>query len=75
MSAKSVYSVRIPPKIKKIIQEAPDINWQDEIRVAIEDLVREKQKLRLFAHAKKMHKKMKKCCSAAELIREDRDAR
>jgi len=75
MSAKSVYSIRIPFKIKKIIQETPDINWQDEIRVAVEEMVREKQKLRLFAHAKKMHDKMKKCCSAAELIREDRDAR
>jgi uncharacterized UPF0146 family protein len=75
MSARSVYSIRIPSEIKKIIQETPEINWQDEIRVAVEDMVREKQKLRLFAHAKKMHKKMKKCGSAAELIREDRDAR
>lgn len=75
MSAKSVYSIRIPIEIKKIIRETPDINWQDEIRVAVEDMVREKQKLRLFAQAKKMHDKMKKCCSAAELIREDRDAR
>ena len=75
MSAKSVYSIRIPPEIKKIIRETPDINWQDEIRVVVENMVREKQKLRLFAHAKKMHTKMKMCCSAAELIREDRDAR
>jgi hypothetical protein len=75
MSARSVYSIRIPSKIKKIIQETPDINWQDEIRVAVEDMVREKQKVRLFAHAKKMHENMKICSSAAELIREDRDAR
>jgi uncharacterized UPF0146 family protein len=74
MSAKSVYSIRIPTEIKKIIQETPEINWQDEIRVVVEDMVREKQKLRLFAHAKKMHGKMKVCVSAAELIREDRDA-
>ena len=75
MSAKSVYSIRIHAEIKKIIQETPDVNWQEDIRIAVEDMVREKQKLRLFAHAKKLHGKMKKCCSAAELIREDRDAR
>ena len=75
MSAKSVYSIRIHPEIKKIIQETPDINWQEEIRVVVEGMVREKQKLRLFAHAKKLHKKMKKCGSASEMIREDRDAR
>jgi uncharacterized UPF0146 family protein len=75
MSAKSVYSIRIHPEIKKIIQETPDINWQEDIRLAVEDMVREKQKLRLFAHARKLHRKMKKCDSAAELIREDRDAR
>jgi len=75
MSAKSVYSIRIHSEIKKIIQETPDINWQEEIRVAVEGMVREKQKLRLFAQAKKLHKKMKNCGSAAEMIREDRDAR
>lgn len=75
MSSKSVYSIRIHSEIKKIIQETPDINWQEEIRVAVESMVREKQKLRLFAQAKKLHKKMKNCGSASEMIREDRDAR
>ncbi|MCX6698483.1 MAG: hypothetical protein NTV68_00930 [Methanomicrobiales archaeon] len=75
MSTKSVYSIRIHSEIKKIIQETPDINWQEEIRVAVESLVREKQKLRLFAQAKKLHEKMKNCGSASEMIREDRDAR
>lgn len=75
MSAKSVYSIRIHAEIKKIIQETSDVNWQEDIRVAVEDMVREKQKLRLFAHAKKLHGKMKKCDSAAEFIRQDRDAR
>jgi uncharacterized UPF0146 family protein len=75
MSANSVYSIRIPLEIKKIIQVTPEINWQDEIRTAVVDIVREKQKLRLFANAKKMHAKMKCCGSAAASIREDRDAR
>jgi len=75
MSANSVYSIRIPPEIKKIIRETPDINWQEEIRTAVEDMVREKQKSRLFVNAKKLHAKMKCCGSAAVSIREDRDAR
>jgi uncharacterized UPF0146 family protein len=75
MSANSVYSIRIPSEIKKIIKETPEINWQDEIRTTVEEMVREKQKLRLFAQAKKMHAKMKICGSAATSIREDRDSR
>lgn len=75
MSTNSVYSIRIPREIKKIIQETPEINWQDEIRTAVENVVREKQKLRLFANAKKLHAKMKCCDPAAVSIREDRDAR
>jgi cell fate (sporulation/competence/biofilm development) regulator YlbF (YheA/YmcA/DUF963 family) len=75
MSTNSVYSIRIPSKIKKIIQETPEINWQEEIRTAVEDMVREKQKLQLFENAKKMHVKMKSLGSAAASIREDRDAR
>ena len=51
------------------------LNWQEVIRTMVEELVKDKSKERLLAEAKEIRKEMKVDVSAAELIREDRDAR
>lgn len=75
MSTKTVYSIRIPVELRKMMEEMRDINWQEEIRKVVEELVKNKRKERLLADAKKIRKDMKADVSASELIREDRDAR
>jgi len=75
MSTKTVYSIRIPVELRKIMEEMREINWQEEIRKVVEELVKNKSKERLLAEAKKIRKDMKIDVSASELIREDRDVR
>lgn len=75
MSTKSVYSIRVPGEIRKMMEEMKDINWQEEIRRLVEELVRNKSKERLLAEAREMRKEMRAEVSASRLIREDRDAR
>jgi len=59
-----------------MMDEMKDINWQSDIRQAIEDLVREKRRQRLLSEASRLRKDTKNIgISASELIREDRDAR
>jgi uncharacterized UPF0146 family protein len=74
MSTKTVYSIRIPAELRKIMEEMKDVNWQEEIRRIVEELVKNKNKERLLAEARELRKNMR-AISAAELIREDRDAR
>lgn len=72
----AVYSVRLDESTRKAIDEMDDVNWQSEIRRMVEDLVREKKKQRYLANARELRQKMKPIgVSAAEMIREDRDAR
>jgi len=75
MSTKSVYSIRIPVKYKKMMEEMNDVNWQEEIRETAIKLIQKKSKERLLQEARELRKKMKGTVSSAELIREDRDAR
>lgn len=75
MSTKTVYSIRVPVELRKTMEELKGINWQEEIRQLVEELVKNKCKERLLAEAKEIRKDMKADVSAAELIREDRDAR
>ena len=75
MPTKTVYSIRVPVELRKMMDEMREINWQDEIRKVVEELVKNKSKERLLAEAKKIRKDMKADVSASELIREDRDAR
>ena len=75
MSTKTVYSIRVPVELRKTMEELKEINWQEEIRRLVEELVKNKSKERLLADAKEIRKAMKADVSAAELIREDRDAR
>jgi len=58
-----------------MMEEMKEINWQEEIRRAVEELVRNKNREKLLAEAKEIRKEMKISVSSAELIREDRDAR
>ncbi len=59
-----------------MMDEMSDVNWQAEIRQSVERIVREKKKHRFLAEARELSKKMKPIdTSAAEMIREDRDAR
>jgi uncharacterized UPF0146 family protein len=74
MSTKAVYSIRVPEEIRDLMKEMEDVDWQEEIRTMIKELVRKKRKERLLIEAKKLRKNMKSI-NSAELIREDRDAR
>ncbi len=73
MSTKSVYSIRIPNKFRKMMDEMDDVNWQEEIRQLTVKLIQEKSKKMLLKDAESIRKKMNDVKSA-ELIREDRDA-
>lgn len=75
MSTKSVYSIRIPVKFRKMMEEMDDINWQEEVREHTIKLIQEKSKERLLKEAENLRKQMKMDEKAAKLIREDRDAR
>lgn len=75
MSTKTVYSIRIPVELRRIMDEMREINWQNEIRGVVEELVKNKSKERLLTDAKKMRKDMKVKVNASELIRDDRDVK
>lgn len=75
MSTKSVYSVRIDSRVRKMIEEMSDQNWQEEIRMLIEQTVRKKRKEQLLAQAEEGLRTKVTGPSAAASIREDRDAR
>jgi len=75
MSTKTVYSIRVPMELRKMMEELKEINWQEEIRQLVEELVKTKSKERLLAEATEIRKAMKADVSAAELIRADRDGR
>ncbi len=75
MSTKSVYSIRIPTKFRKIMDEMGDVNWQEEIREVTLELIKEKNKKRLLKESKEIRKAMENDIESAALIREDRDAR
>ena len=74
MSTKTVYSIRIPEEIRELMKEMKDVNWQELIQTMVEELVKKKRKEKLLLEAEKVRKDMK-AVNAAELIREDRDAR
>jgi len=76
MTTSCVYTIRIPAEVRKMMDEMKDINWQSDIRQAVEDLVREKRRNKLLGEAAEMRARTKNIgVSASDLIREDRDAR
>jgi hypothetical protein len=71
----AVYSVRIEDRIRQMMDEMSDVNWQGEIKQTVERMVREKKKERLLAEVSELLKHQKpSAIGAAEMIREDRDA-
>ena len=58
-----------------MMEELKEINWQEEIRQLVEELVKTKSKERQLTEAKEIRKAMKADVSAAEQIKEGRDAR
>lgn len=73
MSTKSVYSIRIPVKFRKMMDEMEEVNWQEEIRQLTIKLIREERKKKLLQDAERLRTKMKDLKSA-EIIREDRNS-
>jgi hypothetical protein len=76
MTTSSVYAIRIPTEVRQMMDEMKEINWQSDIRLAVEDLVRERRRQKLLSEAGEIRKGTRNIgLSASELIREDRDAR
>jgi len=75
MSSTSVYSIRIDTRIRKLIEEMPDQNWQAEIRTLVEQSVKKKRKEYLLSRARRNQHKLISGMPSAQAIREDRDAR
>ncbi len=74
--ATSVYSIRLDEQVRRMMDDTPDVDWQAEIRQAVERMVREKKRQRLLADVKELRKHQKpNRIVAAAMIREDRDAR
>ena len=72
----NVYSIRIDDRVRRMMDEMNDINWQAEIRQSVERMVREKKTHKLLEEAKVLWKdQIPNKVGAAEMIREDRDAR
>jgi hypothetical protein len=75
MSSTSVYSIRIDSRVRKMIEEMPDQNWQTEIRSLIEQSVKMKRKEQLLSKARENRHTLIAGVPAVQVIREDRDAR
>ena len=75
MSTTSVYSIRIDSRVRKMIEEMPDRNWQEEIRTLIEQSVKKRRKEFLLSRARGNQQTLVSGMPAAQAIREDRDAR
>ena len=72
----NVYSIRIDDRVRRMMDEMNDVNWQAEIRQSVERMVREKKKQKLLEEAKELWKdQIPNKVGAAEMIRVDRDAR
>ena len=72
----NVYSIRIDDRVRRMMDEMNDVNWQVEIRQSVEKIVREKRKEKLLKEAKELWKgQVPNKIGAAEMIRVDRDAR
>jgi hypothetical protein len=57
------------------MEEMSDVNWQVEIRQAVETMVREKKRLRALSRMRERWKdQAQNEIGAAAMIREDRDA-
>jgi len=69
----SVYSIRVPKKLKKDIESLDNVDWQNETRTFLEERVRKERISRQLEVARKNKERMKVTLNVAELIREDRE--
>lgn len=75
LMATSVYSIRIDSRVRKMIDELPGKECQEEIRALIENTVRMKRREQLLDNALKRQKTKAPGIPAARIIREARDDR
>lgn len=68
----SVYSIRLPKKLKEEIERLDSVDWQNETRSFLEQRVRKERIDRQIEEAIKNKKRMKITLDVAQLIREDR---
>jgi hypothetical protein len=71
--ATSVYSIRIDSRVRKMIDELPGRECQEEIRALIENTVRMRRREQLLNRALKRQETKLPGMSAARIIREARD--
>jgi hypothetical protein len=69
----TVYSIRVPKKLKKDIETLDNVDWQNETRTFLEERVRKERISRQLEAARKNKERMKVTLNVAELIREDRE--
>ncbi len=73
MIMSSVYSVRLPKKLKEQMEQLDNVDWQSEARSFLEERVRKERINRQIEEAKKNKGRMKVTLDVASLIREDRE--
>jgi len=73
MAESAVYSIRIDPRIRSLMEEMKDEDIQADIRSLIEIYVKRKRKEQLLQKATKICSQMSSGPGAVSIIREDRD--
>lgn len=68
----TVYSLRIPKKLKEALQSLEKVDWQAEIRQFLEQKVRQHYLRLELDEARKLRTGMRRTVSSAEIIRADR---
>ncbi len=68
----TVYSVRIPKRLREALNKLQDVDWQEELRTFLEQRVRTEYVRKQLEEAGKLRAQMKEIGSA-EIIREDRE--
>jgi len=69
----SVYSIRLPKKLKDEIENFAEVDWQNETRTFLEERVRKERIKKQIGEARKNKQRMKTTIDAAKLVREDRE--
>jgi hypothetical protein len=71
-----VFSIRVADEVHRMMEDMKDVNWNMDIKKLVEEFVKEKRRERLLEESDIIRMRTRKIgVSAADLIREDRDAR
>lgn len=74
--ATHVFSIRVAEEIHRTMKDMKDVNWNMDIKKLVEEFVKEKKRAKLLDESDATRSRTRKIgVSAADLIREDRDAR